>query len=218
VVVVLAALGALQAEDVPAPLLQRFLSAASSAPTQYRALRRLEARNEHFNKAAWMDVWTEGDPSGFRFEITGQGGSEYIRDKVFLPALETERAMWGAGSRGAFTLENYAFEERDMLDPAGLAPIAVKPRRKDVMLVNGAIFLRPEDGDLVRVQGALSKTPSFWTRRVEIVRHYERIAGVRLPVRVESVAHILVAGKATMTMTYQYESVNNVAVSPLARR
>ena len=50
--------------------------------------------------------------------------------------------------------------------------------------------------------------PSFWTRRVEIVRRYERIAGVRVPVSIESVASVLIAGRSTFKMTYQYETIN----------
>jgi hypothetical protein len=43
---------------------------------------------------------------------------------------------------------------------------------------------------------------------VNIVRRYERIGGVRVPVALESTAHVLIAGKSTMTMTYEYETVN----------
>jgi hypothetical protein len=192
-------------------VLQRFFATDDAGPTQYRALRRFEARNGHLDNTAWMDVWTEADASGFRYEIVGSGGLGYVRDRVFMPALETERTMWGAGKRGAITPDNYVFEDRGA-EPTGLAWIAVKPRRKDVLLVNGSIFLRPEDGDLVRIEGLLSKTPSFWTRRVEIVRRYERVAGVRVPVRLESVASVLIAGKSTFTMTYEYESVNDQRV------
>jgi hypothetical protein len=160
-----------------------------------------------------MNVWTTADSTGFSYDIVGQGGSGYVRDRVFLPALEAERTMWGAGPRGALTHENYTFEDLGA-EPGGLAWIGVKPRRKDVLLVNGSIFLRPQDGDLVRVEGALSRTPSFWTRRVEIVRRYERIAGVRVPVAFESVASIRMAGKATFTMSYEYHSVNGLEISP----
>ena len=45
-------------------------------------------------------------------------------------------------------------------------------------------------------------------RRVEVVGHYQRIAGVRLPVAFESVANVVIAGKSTFTMTYDYETVN----------
>jgi hypothetical protein len=199
--------------DTAEAALQRFLSADETPLTAFTALRRLEARNDHFNANAWMEVRTEGDADGFRYTIVGEGGSGYIRSKVFMPALETEREMWGRPTRGAFTPANYRFEDRGE-DPDGLLMIGVTPRRKELVLVNGSILLRPEDSDLVRVEGTLAKTPSFWTRRVEIVRHYERVAGVRVPVRLESIAHILIAGRSTMTMAYQYESVNGVPVTP----
>ena len=67
-------------------------------PTQFRALRHLEARNDKFEKSAWMDVWTEGDASGFRYTIVAEEGSDYIRSKVFRATLETEREMWAAGN------------------------------------------------------------------------------------------------------------------------
>ena len=151
------------------PVVQRFLTTIDHGPSSYRALRRLEVHSSHLDGAAWMNVWTTADESGFSYEIIDQGGSGYVRDRLFLPALESEREMWGAGLRGAVTPENYTFEDRGA-EATGLAWIGVKPRRKDVLLVNGSIFLRPDDGDLVRIEGALSRTPSFWTRKVQIVR------------------------------------------------
>jgi hypothetical protein len=65
----------------------------------------------------------------------------------------------------------------------------------------------------VRIEGALAKNPSFWTRRVEVVRRYERIAGVRVPVWMQSTASIRIAGKSTLTTTYQYLSINGQPVS-----
>jgi hypothetical protein len=81
-----------------------------------------------------------------------------------------------------------------------------------VLLVDGSIFLNPEDGELVRMEGRLSKPPSFWTRRVEIVRWYQRILGFRMPTALESVANVLVAGVSTFRMSYEYESINGQRV------
>ena len=198
------------------PVLQRFLDSHSHGPTAYRALRHIVVRSGHLSQPAWMDVWTEADPEKFSYEVIGSGGSEYVRDRVFLPVLEAEQELWGAGDRSAFTLDNYAFDDRGA-GPSGLAMIGLTPRRKDVLLIKGALFLSPDDGDLLRVEGTLSKTPSFWTRRVEVTRRYQRIAGARVPVSLESVASIFIAGKATFTMTYDYESVNGHKVgSPAA--
>ena len=81
-----------------------------------------------------------------------------------------------------------------------------------MLLVDGSIYLNPDDGELVRMEGQLSKTPSFWTRRVEIVRWYQRIAGFRMPTVLESVANVRIAGVSTFRMTYQYESINGQRV------
>ena len=191
-------------------ILQRFLALGDPNPSEYRALRHIDASNDRFEKNAWMDVWTEvGHDGAFCYRIVGEGGSEYIRSKVFVASLETERKMWasGAADRATLTAENYEFEDRGARAD-GLAGLTVKPRRKDLLLVDGSIFLRPTDGELMRMEGRLTKSPSFWTRRVEIVRWYQRFAGVRMPVALESVAHVLIAGRSTLRMSYEYETVN----------
>jgi len=196
-------------------VLQRFFAIPQNAPRELTAIRHIESRNDHFDKDAWMDVRTQEDATGFRFEVLGEGGSPYIRSNVFRPALQTEEKMWREGDpgRAAFTLDNYQFEDRGSED-SGLVWLGVTPRRKDLLLLSGSIFLRPEDGELVRIEGALAKNPSFWTKRVEVIRRYERIAGVRLPVWMQSTATIRIAGKSTLTTTYQYVSLNN---QPLAQ-
>ena len=197
------------AQSGPTPL-QRFLARGEEPPVEYRALRRLEAHNPKFNQSAWMVAWTEYDHvNGFRFTIVAEGGSGYIRAKVLRAALEGEQKIWAnrEPQKASLTNDNYTF---DAGEPSadGLASVTVKARRKDVLLVDGSIFVQPSDGDLARIEGRLSKTPSFWTRRVDVVRRYQRMAGVRVPVSIESVAHVLVAGRSTFKMTYEYETVN----------
>jgi hypothetical protein len=166
-----------------------------------------------------MDAWTEVDRAGgFRYQVVAEGGSGYIRSHVLRAALAGEQKMWASGdsAKAALTRDNYTFEEQTRTDV--LAALGVTPLRKDVLLVNGSVFVNPDDADLVRVEGKLSKTPSFWTRRVEVVRRYERINGIRVPVAIESVAQVLIAGRSTFKMTYEYEAINGEHVgNPQAR-
>ena len=199
----------------PSPsILQRFLSLRDPTPSQFRALRHLEARNDRFEKSASMDVWTEGDRSGFRYHIVGEEGSDYIRSHVFRATLETERNVWASGApdNACLTPDNYTFEERLGARPDGLVALIVKPRRNEILLVDGSIFLNPDDGELVRMEGRLSKSPSFWTRHVQIVRWYRRFVGFRMPVALETVANVRVAGVSTFRMSYEYESINEQQV------
>jgi hypothetical protein len=201
-------------------VLQRFLSLDSARTPAYRALRHLDARNDGMAKTAWMDVWTEADgEGGFEYTVVAEGGSGYIRSKVFRASLEKEREMYVSGdpSRAALTTDNYVFEDQGRATD-GLSALAVTPRRKDVLLIDGSIFLNPADGDLVRLEGRLAKAPSFWVQRVQVVRSYQRIAGARMPVATEAVANIRLAGRATFRMTYEYETVDGRAVGTPAPR
>ena len=191
-------------------VLQRFLARAEEPPVEYRALRRLEAQNPKFKQGAWMLAWTEYDHvNGFRYQIVDEGGSGYIRSKVLRAALDGERKIWAdrEPQKSSFNHDNYMFDDGEV-SADGLASVGVKPKRKDVLLVEGAIFVQPGDGELSRIEGKLSKTPSFWTRRVDVVRRYERMAGVRVPVEIESVAQVLIAGRSTFKMTYEYQTIN----------
>jgi hypothetical protein len=191
-------------------VLQRFLARAEEPPVEYRALRRLEAQNPKFKQSAWMQAWTEYDHvNGFRYQIVDEGGSGYIRNKVLRAALDGERKIWAdhEPQKSSFNHDNYMFDD-GVSAPDGLATVGVRPKRKDVLLVEGALFVQPSDGELSRIEGKLSKTPSFWTRRVDVVRRYERQAGVRVPVAIESVAQVLIAGRSTFKMTYEYQTIN----------
>jgi len=191
-------------------VLQRFLARAEEPPVEYRALRRLEAQNPKFKQSAWMQAWTEYDHvNGFQYQIVDEGGSGYIRNKVLRAALDGERKIWAdhEPQKSSFNHDNYMFDDGASA-PDGLATVGVRPKRKDVLLVEGALFVQPNDGELSRIEGKLSKTPSFWTRRVDVVRRYERKAGVRVPISIESVASVLIAGRSTFKMTYEYQTIN----------
>jgi hypothetical protein len=121
--------------------------------------------------------------------------------------IDNERA----GHESAISRLNYMFDVTTEADP--LVRIDIKPHRASTFLVNGAIFVTPDAGDLIRVEGRLSKRPSFWTRSVEITRRYERIHGVRVPVEMRSVADVRLVGASTFSMTYIYETINGERVS-----
>jgi hypothetical protein len=200
-----------------AAVVQRFLARPDEPLTRYRALRRLEARNSRFDVEGWLEAWTELAPDGrFKYEIVREGGSDYIRSKVLKPLLENEALMFASGeaARSALTAENYELRCAESGEP-GLAKLEVTPKRREVSLIEGALYVKDLDADLVRLEGRLSKNPSFWTKRVDVVKHYSRLQGIRVPVRVDSVAQMRLAGMATLSMTYEYEMINGIVMTPV---
>jgi hypothetical protein len=197
------------------PSVTRFLNNHAESLIQFRAVRHLEATNTRFKKHGWMDVVTElSRESGFTFQVTAEGGSEYIRRKVLRPILEGEREIVASGEarRSALTLDNYEMLREEPAE-TGLVRLFVRPRRQERTLIDGTLLITEGEADLVRVTGRLAKNPSFWTKRVDITRTYGRIAGIRVPLSVESVAQVRIAGPSAMTMTYRYDMVNGRTVT-----
>jgi hypothetical protein len=183
----------------------------------YRAIRRLEAENG--GRHGWLEAVTEYSvENGFTYQVTAEGGSSLVRSKVLRAVLDGEREVIAKGetARSALDLANYAFQPNGV-DDHGLANILLSPKRKERVLVSGTMFLQPNDGDLVRLQGRLAKSPSFWVKNVQIVRSYKRIAGVVVPVSLESTAHVRMLGPAALRMTYQYSNIDGRHVSAAAQ-
>jgi len=173
--------------------IQRFL-AQNDTQHPYRAVRRLEAENG--SRAGWLEATTDYAPeTGFRYQVTAEGGSEYIRTNVLRAVLEGEQEAVTRGEIGRSSLgqDNYTFQAAGV-DDEGLANVLSSPRRKERILVPGKMFLQPEDGSLVPLQGVLAKSPSFWIKYVEIVRSYAPIEGAVVPVSLESNAQCVSSG------------------------
>jgi hypothetical protein len=77
--------------------------------------------------------------------------------------------------------------------------------------------LSPDGRELLRVEGRLSKNPSFWTSLVNVIRHYGRVDGVRVPISTESIAKVKLAGVSYMDVHYEYDTINGRPVSMAAR-
>jgi hypothetical protein len=197
------------------PALERFLSRPDEPITQYRARRTLEGHNPRFKMDGAIEAITELSADGrFSYTIVSETGSDYIRNKVLRPLLETEAKVIASGnpSRSALTIDNYDIGGGELAEP-GIVKLFAKPRRKEVSLIDGAVFVTSADSDLVRVEGKMAKNPSFWTTRVNLVRRYDRIGGIRVPVRLDSTAQIRFAGASSLSMIYDYEMIDGVELT-----
>jgi hypothetical protein len=156
-----------------------------------------------------VDVLTEySRQTGFRYEVMDEEGSGSIT-KALRAVLSAEGDMIAKGQSARSSLDraNYTFEPEG-IDEEGLANILLSPRRKERELVAGRMFLAPEEGRLVRLQGQLAKNPSFWITNVEVLWSYDSIGGTIVPVSLKSNAQVRFFGAATMHMTYQYLEID----------
>ena len=194
-------------------LFSRLFSRSDQPLKEYRAVRRMHAATEKGNHEAWMEAWTELKDGRFSYGIVSERGSETVRGKVLRAMLQREEDLVnsGNGTKGDLTAANYEFTDAGR-DAEGSQVVQLKPKRNDPLLVEGHAVL-DDGGDLVRVEGKLSKNPSFWTSLVNIVRRYARIGGVRVPVSTETTAKVKFVGRSQLQVVYDYESINGRPVT-----
>jgi hypothetical protein len=179
---------------------------------QYSALRRLEAAGS--GQRGWLDAQTHfAADSGFIYEVTAEGGSGFIRARVLRSLLDEEQQLIARGGSAdvAISEDNYEFIPEGV-NEEGFAEVRLKPRRKDRSLIIGRMLLTPDEGDLVRVVGRLARNPSFWLTRVNVVRSYERINGVPMPISLETKGQLRFLGSSELRMTYQYSHIDEQPV------
>lgn len=197
--------------------LERFLSRNDTPLLEFVAYRRLEARNDRFRAAGWLEACVRQERNNaFSYRVTAEGGSGYIRNKVLRRALDGERDLirTGATAGAALTTANYDMSTSTGRGSPALGELVIdlRPRRRDVLLVDGRAVVTDPEGDLLRVEGRLSKSPSFWTRSVRVVRRYGRVSGIRVPVEMESTADVRIAGRSSFRMRWSFLSVNGIGV------
>lgn len=193
---------------------EHFLAGIEKPPVAYQARRRLEAASAKLRESGWMEAITVYSPDGgFSYQIAAQGGSDRIRTRVLEKVLETEveNSAPHEWRRSVLSRDNYEFA-LDGRTPDGFVKVQLSPRRRDARLVNGAAVLAPQTGDLRKVEGRLSKSPSFWVRWVDVSRRYTTIGHSIMPVSIESTADVRIAGVSTFAMSYEYLTVDGQTV------
>jgi hypothetical protein len=182
--------------------------------SSYIALRRLESVNERHNKTAYLVARTCLQDGVFSWDVLEEGGSELIRKRVLRETLDKEGQIHreGLSRRGGLTDENYTFSLPSLVE--GGLRVGIEPRKREDMLIKGAMWLSPE-GTLLRIEGDLVKRPSFWTKSVHLIRQYGRIDGTHVPLRLDIEAQVRLVGTSRLSMTYRYLEINGRPVQNL---
>ncbi|MBI4265827.1 MAG: hypothetical protein HY657_15740 [Acidobacteria bacterium] len=193
-----------------ASVLDQFLTRTEPALDSYEAHRTLVGWSEGSSRRGQMDVHTTFDRAArtLRFAIVSEEGSGLVRRRGLEAVLRAEAEAVEEGRLGQSTLTaaNYDITYAGATEE-GLYRLAIDPRRADRFLVRGGALVTGH-GDLVRVDGRLAKSPSFWTTQVDVAREYARVGGVTVLVRVQSRITTRLFGTGRFSMTYRYQTVN----------
>jgi outer membrane lipoprotein-sorting protein len=159
------------------------------------------------HKTADMTVRiTYRSPDEKEFTIVSERGSGTIRDRVFRPLLEAEVESMQLQNqqRTGITVENYAFTllKSPQIGANDFYVLQATPRHKNKFLFRGRIWVDANDFAVIRVEGEPAVNPSWWTRKTDFVRVYQRVGPFWLPESNESVTNVRMFGTAVLTITY----------------
>ncbi len=146
------------------------------------------------------------------FTSSSEQGSRFVLHHVFRRLMEDEkkRVRDDKDPDSLITPENYSFEMigTERIDSSNCSVFHAVPKHKQTDLFEGKIWIDNEDFAIVKISGHLAKSPSFWIKRVDFVRNYQKIDGFWLLSREEAVSAIRIFGKETLTIDYKNYTVN----------
>jgi hypothetical protein len=142
--------------------------------------------------------------------FTGDG---FVKSNVITRLLQSEvnHVQNDDSSLTAITPANYKFSYKGMREVDGrlLHVYQLKPRQKRVGLFKGHIYLDAHTGSLVRAEGRVVKSPSFFIKKIEFAQDYADIGQFTLPVRIHSEARTRLIGRAVVDIEHRdYEPVS----------
>jgi hypothetical protein len=129
-------------------------------------------------------------------KVSGAGLGEVLVRKV----LESESDVLAHRDASAFSTANYDFKflREDLLEDQPCYILELQPRRKDVRLLRGTIWIDARSYLIRRVEGEPVKSPSWWARDIHIVLEFHVVNGMWIQNALESTANIRLLGRHTM--------------------
>ena len=151
-------------------------------------------------------------PGTETFTSSSEKGSGFVLHHVFQRLMEDEEKRIRANKDpdSLITPENYTFEivGTERIGSSNCSVVHAVPKRKQTDLFEGKIWIDNQDFAIVKITGHLAKSPSFWIKRVDFLRNYQKIDGFWLLSREEAVSDVRIFGKETLTVDYQNYAVN----------
>ncbi len=182
---------------------------------EYSVVRTYTLQNRHLHPSAQMKVRvTYRRAEGKHFQILSMQASGVARES--LEKLLTEEGRTEHEERNGIDSSNYRFTlmGKERCDSRECYKLRLIPRRRTQYLIDGIAWVDPGDLAIVRVEGHLAKSPSFWIKAPEVEQRFKQIDGFWLPSYNSSSTHVLFFGEADLTIessAYQVQACGRVA-------
>lgn len=146
-------------------------------------------------------------PKSLSFATIKFTGDTFVKTNVITRLLQSEvdRVEKGDASASAITDENYKinYKGQDIINSKLVHVFQLKPRRKVPGLIKGKIYLNAYTGSLVRAEGSIAKSPSFFVKKVDFTQDFDDIAGFTVPTELRSLSKARIIGRAVVNIFHR---------------
>ncbi len=151
-------------------------------------------------------------PAELEFSAVRSSGDSFVKSNVIVRLLQSEvdHVHRREQSQTAINSANYKFSYKgsSLIKGTPVYVYEAKPHKKRIGLFKGKIYLDAASGELIRVQGRIVKSPSFFIKKIDFTQEYAHVGGFTLPLHLHSEAQTRIIGKAVIDVTnrdYQTE-------------
>jgi len=161
-------------------------------------------------------------PESKTFVTRSEAGSAIVRHLALKPLIASEiNAARGKDRHdSAIAPANYTLESigEDTVRAHPCYVLRASPKRADKYLFEGKVWVDKQDFAVVRIEGHPAANLSFWIKRADFVRDYEKVAGFWLPLKDETFVQVRMYGKKILTIDHADYAVRAKALEAESRR
>ena len=159
-------------------------------------------------------------PKTVAFKTIQFVGDGFVKSNVIARLLQSEadHVQKDQPTDTAITKANYKFSYKGTERVNGrLAHVfQVKPRQNRAGLFKGKVYIDVYSANMVRAEGRVVKSPSFFIKNIDFVQDYSQVGEFNMISHVHSVAQTRVIGRAVVDIShedYQVRSLTQVLAS-----
>lgn len=192
--------------DLALATYERGLQIQATELAGYTTVSLIEARLPDSAQSAQYELRKHyAAPAALDFSALRSSGDPFVKSNVIVRLLQSEvdHVHRREQTQTAISSANYKFSYKgDSLLNGTLTHVyEVKPRRKRVGLFKGRIYVDGATGYLLRAQGRIVKSPSFFIKKIDFVQDYATLDGFTLPTHIHSEAQTRIIGRAVVDIT-----------------
>jgi hypothetical protein len=190
-----------------ATVIQRMEQAQGSAKPQvwYQVTRQYQlSENNRSQVSSKVVAAVEYFPPNRETYVIQKRSGTSRGEQVVRGILDHESALVAGGPRSRsaalLTRENYTFTNlgESPIDGSSFYLVGLVPKRKQKELIAGRAWVDPRTFLIRRIEGELSKSPSWWLKKVFVRLDFSDVSGLWLQSAMEATAEVRFLGSQTL--------------------